>query len=203
MRCADKRWETGFDIWDTSESTFYGDNERKGKQVLETGSFVLWESAVPWNLVPLAQLGQSTLKEMPNIPATVLCLWRYGRITVENICSGVPAMLIAGPVVCRESAGARAKSNMFLFSSTVSRFQGEHWSVKGVISLLSHESVHINWFQTGMNFLFCLMWTIPRDVSATLWHEETVKGSLVFIDGHCCSLVCTLIDYLWRLLKAL
>lgn len=30
-------------------------------------------------------------------------------------------------------------------------------------------------------------------------HEETVKGPLVFMDGHCCPLVCTLIDYLWGL----
>lgn len=63
-------------------------------------------------------------------------------------------MLIAGPVVCRESAGACAKSNMFLFSSTMSCFQGEHWRVEGVISLLSCGVVHINTFQKGQNFFF-------------------------------------------------
>lgn len=63
-------------------------------------------------------------------------------------------MLIAGPVVCRESSGARAKSNMFLFSSTMSCFQGEHWSVEGVISMLSRGAVHINTFQKCQNFFF-------------------------------------------------
>lgn len=63
-------------------------------------------------------------------------------------------MLIAGPVVCRESAGARAKSNMFLFSSTMSCFQGEHWSVEGVVSELSHGAVHVNTFPKRAELFF-------------------------------------------------
>lgn len=43
------------------------------------------------------------------------------------------------------------------------------------------------------------MRTVPKDVQATRWHGETLKGPLVFIDSHCCPLVCTLIDYLWGL----
>lgn len=62
-------------------------------------------------------------------------------------------MLIAGPVVCRESAGAHAKSNMFLFSSTMSCFQGGHLSGDGVILLLSCGAGHINTFKRRM---FCL-----------------------------------------------
>lgn len=45
---------------------------------------------------------------------------------MKNICSGELAMLIAGPVVYGERAGAHAKSNMFLFGSTMSCFQGEN-----------------------------------------------------------------------------
>lgn len=52
---------------------------------------------------------KSTLKEMPSILAVELCLCCLGRITVENICSGEPAMLIAGPVVCREKERGREK----------------------------------------------------------------------------------------------
>lgn len=63
----------------------------------------------------LTQLGQSTLKEMPSILAVELCLCCLGRITVENMCSVESAMLIAGPVVCRERAASHAKCNMFLF----------------------------------------------------------------------------------------
>lgn len=107
---------------------------------------------------------------------------------MENICSGEPAMLIAGPVVCRESTGARAKSNMFLFGSTMSCFQGEHWRVEGVTLILWRIAQHIS---KRAELFF--------DVNHSKTVEETVKGPLVFIYGHCCPLVCTLIDYLWGL----
>lgn len=77
---------------------FEGESERE-QEVLLCGTLFCcycWFS--------LTQLGQSTLKEMPSILAVELCLCCLGRITVENICSGEPAMLIAGPVVCRERA---------------------------------------------------------------------------------------------------
>lgn len=55
--------------------------------------------------------------------------------------------------------------------------------------LLSCGGLHST-FQKGLNFF---------DVNLSKTVEETVKAPLVFIYGHCCPLVCTLIDYLWGL----
>lgn len=71
----------------------------------------------------LTQLSQSTLKEMPSILAVELCLCCPGRITVENICSGEPAMLIAGPVVRRQRTASCQKQHVSVL--TMSCFQRE------------------------------------------------------------------------------
>lgn len=54
-------------------------------------------------------------------------------------------------------------------------------------------------FKQGWTFFFVWCEPCPK-IWQQHWHEETVKGPLVFIDSHCCSLLCTLIDYLWSVI---